>query len=111
MARFCLQAGCSEIVEGTRVAYCTGHTVHQNWKGSKSTARGWAWTSLRKKVLKRDGYRCVKCKRPASEVDHIINVASGGTDDMTNLQSLCTECHQVKSLREAYEGRGRRGSA
>jgi hypothetical protein len=57
-------------------------------------------------VLKRDNYRCVKCgSSPAKdhqvelEVDHIIPVTKGGTDEIDNLQTLCKECNQGKKDR------------
>jgi 5-methylcytosine-specific restriction protein A len=36
----------------------------------------------------------------ATEVDHVIPRALGGTDDSSNLASLCTPCHRRKSLRD-----------
>jgi len=38
------------------------------------------------------------------ELDHIVNVAQGGTDDESNLQSLCVSCHKVKSQKESRGG-------
>jgi len=37
---------------------------------------------------------------PATEVDHIIQKANGGTDDLNNLQSINRECHKIKTARE-----------
>jgi len=37
---------------------------------------------------------------PATEVDHIIPKAKGGTDDMSNLQAINKECHKKKTARE-----------
>ena len=42
----------------------------------------------------------------ASEVDHKINKASGGTDDDSNLQAICKTCHEVKTEHESRHGRG-----
>ena len=57
-------------------------------------------------VLKRDNYRCSKCgASPSSdhsvelEVDHISPVAKGGTNDLTNLQTLCWSCNHGKKDR------------
>lgn len=41
------------------------------------------------------------------DVDHIINVAEGGTDDDDNLQVLCPICHEVKTRTEAIRGKRR----
>jgi len=35
------------------------------------------------------------------ELDHIVNVAQGGNDEESNLQSLCVPCHKEKTLRES----------
>lgn len=62
--------------------------------------------------MKRDQYLCQLCKQKgriteATEMDHIVNVAEGGTDDECNLQSLCTPCHDAKSQAEARRGMAR----
>ena len=52
-----------------------------------------AWRELRAQVLARDRWACVVCGAPATEVDHIIAVKDGGSDDPWNLRSLCAEHH------------------
>jgi HNH endonuclease len=56
---------------------------------------------LRVQVLARDGYRCLMCGRSkeevALEVDHVIPVADGGTDELHNLATLCRDCNGGKS--------------
>lgn len=37
------------------------------------------------------------------QVDHIIEVAHGGTNDDANLQALCVSCHVVKTRRCAKQ--------
>ena len=61
--------------------------------------------ALRKKVLLRDGHRCVDCgANPATdpfvtlEVDHRVPVSKGGTNDLTNLQTLCWACNRGKGM-------------
>ncbi|MEJ7824827.1 MAG: HNH endonuclease [Solirubrobacteraceae bacterium] len=44
-------------------------------------------------MLYRDAYRCALCDRQADEVDHITPLAWGGSDDPSNLGSLCRDCH------------------
>ena len=82
-------------------------------KGSRH-ARGYGsrWDKLRLVILKRDNHLCQACKlegriTPAREVDHIIPKAKGGTDEQTNLQSLCVEHHRTKTAAEAAEAQGR----
>ena len=35
--------------------------------------------------------------RQANEVDHIIPLAKGGTDELRNLQAINAECHRRKT--------------
>ena len=37
------------------------------------------------------------------EIDHIIEVTHGGTNELSNLQSLCPCCHSVKTKRCAKQ--------
>lgn len=57
---------------------------------------------LRFEVFKRDGFCCVYCGAHPSEevfleVDHIIAVKNGGTDEMDNLVAACFACNRGKS--------------
>lgn len=56
-----------------------------------------AWRKTRGVVFRTMGDVCVKCGDKATEVDHIIELANGGTDDLENLQPLCTNCHKAKT--------------
>ncbi|UYB51164.1 HNH endonuclease [Xanthomonas sp. AM6] len=66
-------------------------------------------------MLKRDGYlcQCEACQSSgrlpllADEVDHIVPVAEGGTDDMSNLRAINHDCHKVKTQAEARRGAAR----
>lgn len=59
------------------------------------------WTELRNRALERDGFRCVKCSIPGRlEVDHIVPKSNGGSDDLSNLQTLCRSCHIAKTKAE-----------
>jgi hypothetical protein len=58
-------------------------------------------------ILKRDGYRCVKCgaspkKDPSVtlHVDHIVPDKKGGTSGLDNLQTLCFDCNEGKKDRD-----------
>jgi 5-methylcytosine-specific restriction protein A len=67
-----------------------------------SSTRGWRRT--RALVLTRDGGRC-SCGAPALEVDHVVPVAEGGTDEAWNLRAICPPCHKIKTQEEAKRGR------
>ena len=63
-------------------------------------SRGGSWTRTAK-AFKAVHLQCAKCGAVAElECDHIKPLHRGGTDDWTNLQSLCRSCHAEKSARE-----------
>lgn len=72
---------------------------------------GAEWERLRAQVLERDGYLCMigrgrgSCTIDATEVDHIIPKAEGGSDELENLQAVCPTCHRAKSERDAARQR------
>jgi 5-methylcytosine-specific restriction endonuclease McrA len=56
--------------------------------------------------LDRDGGLCQLCGRfGADEVDHVVPVAKGGSDDLTNLRSVHHVCHLRKSSAEGNAAR------
>ena len=67
------------------------------------------WDRVRRRVLRRDGHECQirgpQCLVAATEVDHIVNVASGGTDDPENLRAACRPCNRAKAQAEAAAAR------
>jgi 5-methylcytosine-specific restriction protein A len=57
-------------------------------------------------ILARDKYRCQICSkrflhlhngRWLCEVDHMLSLANGGSNDMHQLRCLCSDCHMMKS--------------
>lgn len=64
--------------------------------------RGSAWVALRAEILRRDCGLCQVCKRAgrvtlARDVDHVHELADGGTDDTGNLEAICGPCHVAKT--------------
>lgn len=55
---------------------------------------------IRFNVFKRDGFKCVYCGMPGThcilEVDHVVPVAEGGTNDLSNLAACCADCNSGK---------------
>jgi 5-methylcytosine-specific restriction enzyme A len=41
----------------------------------------------------------------SDEVDHIVSLANGGSDERSNKQGLCRPCHEAKSAAERLEAR------
>lgn len=63
---------------------------------------GSSWTTIRRYVLRRDGFQCQICgdrlPLPFDSqlfVHHITHHAQGGTDDFENLITICDLCHGV----------------
>ena len=53
--------------------------------------------ALRKACFRMWGRSCMICGDRATEVDHIIELAAGGTNTVDNTQPLCKPCHQAKT--------------
>ena len=66
----------------------------------------------RAQVLARDRYTCQMqvpgvCTYVATEDDHIVPLAEGGSDDLNNRRAVCHPCHSLKTKEEARRGRAR----
>lgn len=80
----------------------------QRMRGKDRSAR--PWRRLRARVLVRDKYTCQMVKADGSrcgrvdernEVDHIKPLHMGGTNVATNLQTICAQCHKLKTAIES----------
>lgn len=60
---------------------------------AKESKRDGRWKKLRITILNRDGWTCTYCGDVATEVDHIIPLKRGGSDDPDNLTSACRTCN------------------
>ncbi len=67
-------------------------------------------TEVRKYVFQRNQYQCQSCGKTYKEtqltIDHIIPLARGGSNDISNLHTLCLTCNQRK--RDKLDQRFRR---
>ncbi|WP_367269354.1 HNH endonuclease [Rhodococcus rhodochrous] len=99
---------------GRRTEACTGRATEGrglSWgQGSGRTGTS-QWRNIRAAVLQRDARICQLkysgCTRRASEVDHIVSVADGGSDSVHNGRAVCTSCHKVQTQRQAAAARRR----
>lgn len=107
------------IIKPCRVLGCAGHATNpgslcdKHYKVDKNLvppeeekrlpphARGYDhnWRRIRKFFFKRNPM-CSHCERPAVDVDHIVPIRAGGTNEFTNLQSLCRSCHAKKTSKD-----------
>jgi 5-methylcytosine-specific restriction enzyme A len=112
----CRHHCCPKLVD--LPGYCDEH-AHESigWQSDRDRGtrqqRGYGakWQKLRKRILSRDNGLCQQCRRrgritAATHVDHIVNKARGGTDDESNLESICRTCHALKTGRESHGGSG-----
>jgi 5-methylcytosine-specific restriction endonuclease McrA len=54
---------------------------------------------MRMAVLQRDGFTCAYCGNEATQVDHVVPKAAGGTDTLDNLVAACAEDNQRKGAK------------
>ena len=72
---------------------------NNNWNGGRPKYRGADWQKQRKLALKRDNYTCQKCGikqedlRCELTVHHKKPYHDGGTNELSNLITLCISCH------------------
>jgi 5-methylcytosine-specific restriction endonuclease McrA len=111
----CIVGG--EIFEGPG-SRCPAH-AYKRWANVKESSRishrsGWD-RYVRPKFL-REEPTCRSCGAPSRVVDHIVNKSRarelGWTEEMiedrSNLQGLCSRCHNSKTAAEGHAARRRR---
>jgi rubredoxin len=72
--------------------------------GSKSNKRSVSETK-KKFVASQQNWKCNKCEQKLNhtfEVDHVLRLENGGTNEVTNLEALCRECHGQKTAFENF---------
>lgn len=82
--------------------------MSHNWDSSRRPKDPPGWKQLREVVIARAGGICQHedgCTYQGKDVDHIVNLASGGTNDLDNLRLLCTWHHKRKTAQEAAQAR------
>jgi ATP adenylyltransferase len=85
------------------------HRGETTWNHRK-LSDGYISGTIRYEVLKRAKFRCELCgisaEVKALEVDHILPRNKGGTDDISNFQSLCYSCNAMKRDTDDTDFRG-----
>lgn len=111
-ARPCRHPCCSKLSRDGS-GFCDAHQEDRHAGRFADRARGSRhergygseWDKKRRLILQRDNGLCQPCLKGgrvsgATQVDHIIPKAEGGTDDDSNLQSICVPCHKAKTATE-----------
>lgn len=105
MSARCLD--CGRLTSASRCADCVRarDRVRSTRRNALRGGSGWRWGAIKGAVLDRDLHTCQACRAPCPhprhhEVDHIIPLAAGGSNDLGNLRTLCTVCHRDKSRRD-----------
>nr|DAZ60398.1 MAG TPA: HNH endonuclease [Caudoviricetes sp.] len=102
--RPCSYPGCPNRCDGQ---YCEEHSKQMNRRYNKfersadsNKKYGRAWRAIRKRYASAHPLceMCLKEGRftPVEEVHHIVPVSRGGSNDFSNLMSLCQSCHTKK---------------
>ncbi len=101
-AHVCPVLGCTKV---TRDRYCADHLRERRQivDANRPTAaqRGYdeEWRQTRAAFLRENPY-CGICGQKATEPDHIIPIADGGTNDWENLRPRCKRHHSQRTARE-----------
>lgn len=77
-----------KLAVATRMAHILAGGYHNAARDLSSAVRQQVWT--------RDGALCVQCSQPGMEIDHI----DGDSDELSNLQLLCLDCHHAKTAEQ-----------
>jgi 5-methylcytosine-specific restriction protein A len=86
--------------------------VPKPWASSKRRTHlaksGWQQQRDAKRIMRRQGGVCHVCGQAgADQVDHVVPLSEGGSDDDANKAPIHSEpCHRVKTAAESKRARG-----
>jgi 5-methylcytosine-specific restriction protein A len=89
---------CDEHKDKARKEY---EHYHRGYKPSERY--GYTWRKIRQAYVQAHPL-CEECLKkgiltPVQEVHHIVPLGEGGTNDFSNLMSLCKSCHSAITLK------------
>ena len=82
----------------------TRHERRMMGSGNNGTKRSVGETK-KKYVAANQGWKCAKCANQLSawfEVDHKTSLEHGGSNEVSNLEALCRECHGEKTATSRF---------
>jgi len=110
--RFCPR--CRAAFRAARCPACEARRKGEiDARRGSASERGYgsAWADTRAEHLRHEPWcQAPGCGAKGQHVDHRIPRRQGGTDDPSNLQTLCASCHSAKTARQDG-GFGNRRSA
>lgn len=81
--------------------------MRRRFTGKSRTGRGSIPRQMRQQIYSRDKYTCQYCQRVFDKdnltIDHLIPMALGGLDEMTNYATCCRSCNELKAARPLAE--------
>lgn len=93
-----------QVIDKLKVEKTVEHQsiVRERYQSRSYVKRSGISPGVRFKIMQRDKFKCCICGRTASdnvrlEIDHKMPVAKGGTNDESNLHTLCDACNAGKS--------------
>jgi 5-methylcytosine-specific restriction endonuclease McrA len=63
------------------------------------------WETIRRECFERDNHQCRTCgkdirtENKPGEAHHIVPISNGGTNELSNLKTLCYDCHKLEHSR------------
>ena len=92
MRRPCLKCG----VLTANGSFCPPHQPVKRLSPSSRATDKAGWKKLRALALQRDGDQCVRCGATDHlAAHHILAVYQGGRNILSNVQTLCGNCHRA----------------
>ena len=83
----------------------TSHSAKR--RARKAEAHGSYTSNEWRELCNHYGNRCLKCGSGGPlQADHIVALANGGANDITNIQPLCGSCNRSKGARHNTDYRG-----
>lgn len=89
------------ILDFTSVTQHSNPQMKRMMNSGLNTTKRSVSETKKKYVASQQNWKCKKCNNQLNatfEVDHIIELSSGGSNHVSNLEALCRECHGKKTI-------------
>ena len=101
----CEHAGCNALVYDHK-RKCPKHRKGKSQLPSASS-RGYNARYRRNRIIVLEAavWKCHYCGGTANEVDHVVALADGGGNELSNLRACCRQCNQDRKQERARRRR------